>query len=135
MDVLVAGTPAPDPPTLLGSERMAGSLRSLADDYELDVFDTAPALLVADAVPLMSLVDGVLIVGCVGLTRREEAATLRDELAGLGAPILGVIANRVRKGSGRRYGYYPDERKRGRRLSPHPVSARPEQGHLSVAGE
>jgi Mrp family chromosome partitioning ATPase len=36
-------------------------------------------------------VDGVVIVGRVGLSRRDAAERLQQILAGSGAPLLGVI--------------------------------------------
>jgi Mrp family chromosome partitioning ATPase len=52
-------------------------------------------------------VDGVVIVGRVGLNRRDVAERLHQTLAGAGAPLLGVIANGFKSNRGS-YGYSYD---------------------------
>jgi Mrp family chromosome partitioning ATPase len=63
--------------------------------------------MLADAIPLMRLVSGVIVVGQLGRITRDDAIHLRDQLRNVEAPTLGVVANRVRaKGRGYGYGYY-----------------------------
>jgi Mrp family chromosome partitioning ATPase len=70
------------------------------------VIDTAPLSLVADAIPLMKRVDGVIVVSRLGLSRRDASSRLRDRLDKLGAPMLGVVVNDVsRRGGSYDYGY------------------------------
>jgi Mrp family chromosome partitioning ATPase len=61
--------------------------------YDLVVIDTPPLTAVSDAFPLLTNVDGVVIVGRVGRNRRDVAERLHETLSGAGAPLLGVIAN------------------------------------------
>jgi Mrp family chromosome partitioning ATPase len=70
---------------------------------DLVVVDTPPLTAVSDAFPLLSKVDGVIIVGRVGRNRRDVAQRLYETLTGAGAPLLGVVANGLK--SGRRGGY------------------------------
>lgn len=105
MDVIVAGRPSEDPMPLLESPRMGQILLSLSKIYDFIVLDTAPSLLAAETMPLMGKVGGVLVVSRVGVTTRDQARFLREELEALDAPLLGVIANGVKYG-GERYGYY-----------------------------
>jgi capsular exopolysaccharide synthesis family protein len=105
LDVLVAGgTLAPNPAELIESHAMEGLLEYAKNTYELIVIDTPPLTAVSDAFPLLSLVDGVVIVGRVERNRRDVAERLHDTLVGAGAPLLGVIANgfKARRGA---YGY------------------------------
>lgn len=105
LDVIVAGATPPNPAQILESEEMSKLVEELRAGYELTVIDTAPAVMIADAIPLMRLVDGVIVVGDLGKTTRDEAVHLRDQLRELDAPALGVVANRARSGRGY-YGYY-----------------------------
>jgi len=77
--------------------------------YDLVVIDTPPLTAVSDAFPLLSKVDGVLIVGRVGRYRRDVAERLHETLTGAGAPLLGVVANGFKSGRlGGSYGYAYD---------------------------
>jgi len=68
--------------------------------------------LVADAFPLMRLVDGVVVVGTIGRSRVGSAEQLHHVLSAGGAHVLGVIANRVR--SRRPLSYVADEPRAGK---------------------
>jgi succinoglycan biosynthesis transport protein ExoP len=92
-DVISAGSPAPNPFDLLDSERTRELLREARHDYDLVVVDTVPAPLVADAVSLMRLADGVLIVAPLGKARRDSGRRLANQVRGLGAHPLGVVLN------------------------------------------
>ena len=105
LDVIVAGGIPPNPAELLESERMSELLKSLQTMYDFVVVDSAPTLLVADPLPLMKQVGGVIVVSRMSNTTRDAAARLRDQLRDLDAPVVGVIANRVKVTSGERYGY------------------------------
>jgi polysaccharide biosynthesis transport protein len=97
LDVLVAGaTPPPNPAELIESRAMEATLEQLKSAYDLIVIDTPPVAAVSDAFPLLNKTDG-----------RDAAERFREVLDGVGAPVLGVIANRY-KLSGRdaySYGY------------------------------
>ena len=94
LDVLVAGTPEPpNPAELIESEVFAALLEQARGIYDLVVIDASPLSVVSDAFPLLRRVDGVVIVGWMGRNRRGEAERLRETLAAVGTPLLGVIAN------------------------------------------
>jgi capsular exopolysaccharide synthesis family protein len=107
VDVIVSGAVPPNPAELLESDRMAELLKYLATKYDLVLIDTAPASVVSDGIPLMKQVSGVLVVCRLGKTTRDAARHLRDQLTGLGAPTLGVVANRARSRTEAYYGYRP----------------------------
>ena len=75
------------------------------EHYELVVIDTPPLSVVSDAIPLLSRVDGVVIVSQIGKNTRDAAAFLRDRLTAMNAPLLGVVANGVSTKAGADYGY------------------------------
>ena len=94
LDVLVAGDVLPpNPGKLLESHAMTALLASAKSGYELVVIDTPPLTVVSDAFSLLGRVDGVVIVGWIGKSRRDSAEQLQQVIAGSGAPLLGVVAN------------------------------------------
>jgi receptor protein-tyrosine kinase len=106
LDVLVAGTiPPPNPAELIESRAMESVLQATKSIYDLVVIDTPPLTAVSDAFPLLRKVDGVVIVGRIGRNRRDVAERLHETLSGVGAPLLGVIANGVKLGGLGAYGY------------------------------
>src|SRR5665213_1007478 len=94
LDVLAAGAVLPpNPGELLESDAMDAVLEQAKSAYDLVVVDTPPLTAVSDAFPLLTKVDGVIVVGWIGRSRRDDAEGLQQILAGSGAPLLGVIAN------------------------------------------
>jgi capsular exopolysaccharide synthesis family protein len=93
IDVLMAGTAPANPTQLIESERMARLLEEAESEYDLVVIDTPPVTILPDGIPLMSHVDGVIVV--VGLRRetREDLEELRKRLEQVDAPLIGAIAN------------------------------------------
>jgi Mrp family chromosome partitioning ATPase len=59
---------------------------------------------VSDAIPLLSLVSGVIVVSRLDQTTRDAAAHLKDQLEHLHAPTLGVVVNGIAASDGF-YGY------------------------------
>ena len=106
LDILVAGAEPPNPAQLLEGRIMSALLQSLVLRYDFVVIDTPPAGVVADAFPLLRQVDGVIAVCRLGSTTHGAADKLRAQLDRLGAPILGIVANGMRRPRRhRRYGY------------------------------
>jgi capsular exopolysaccharide synthesis family protein len=96
LDVLIAGElPPPNVGELIESRAMEAVLERASAAYDLVVIDTPPLTLVADAMPLLTKVDGVIVVGRVGKSRRDAAEQLRKKLESLRAPVLGIVANGV----------------------------------------
>ena len=114
LDVLVAGAGLPpNPGELIETDRRSASametlLERAKSEYDLVVIDTPPLTAVSDAFPLLSRVDGVVIVGRVGRNRRDVAQRLHETLAGAGAPLLGVIANGFKARRNAPYAYAYD---------------------------
>lgn len=124
VDVLVAGaTLPPNPAELLESHAMESVLADAKSLYDLVVIDTPPLTAVSDAFPLLSKVDGVVIVGRVGRNRRDVAQRLHETLSGAGAPLLGVIANGFKSGRNDPYGYSYNYSEGRDRKSPPPTSS------------
>lgn len=106
IDVLIAGALAPpNPAELLESEAMRRLMSHLRSCYDLVVVDTPPLTVVSDAFPLLPQADGVIVVGRVGRNRRDVANRLRETLASVRAPLLGVVANGFKPGRLASYSY------------------------------
>jgi len=105
LHVVVAGTLPPNPADLLESTEMEELLSQCEREYDLVIIDTAPVLVVPDAVALFKRRIGVLIVARMGRTDRQSLSRLQKYLLLLEAPVLGVVANSIKISSGYRYGY------------------------------
>lgn len=111
LDVLAAGAVLPpNPGELTESYAMEAVLGQARSTYDLVVIDTSPLTAVSDAFPLLTKVDGVVIVGWVGRSRRDAAERLHQVLSSSGAPLLGVIANGVQSGGPHAYAYANDNK-------------------------
>ena len=109
LDVLVAGAGSPpNPSELIESRAMEALLEQAKSTYDLVVIDTSPLAAVSDAFPLLRKVDGIIIVGRIGRNRRDVAERLHETLNGVGAPLLGVIANGYKSSGPGSYGYAYD---------------------------
>jgi tyrosine-protein kinase Etk/Wzc len=88
-----------------GWERFGADLASWEQDYDLIVIDTPPLVSVPDAVPLLSHVGGVIVIGRLGSTPRAALARLKEQLETFDAPTVGVVVNSVGKDATYGYGY------------------------------
>lgn len=103
LDVLPSSVPGPpNPGALTESPTMDAVLAQARSTYDFIVVDTPPLGAVSDAFPLLAKVDGMVIVGRVGRSRRDLAEELHEVLSGGAANVLGVIANASRRPSARR---------------------------------
>jgi capsular exopolysaccharide synthesis family protein len=107
VDVLVAGgVLPPNPPQVMESHAMETLLDATRCDYDLVVIDTPPLVLLPDAFPLIRRADGVVIVSRLGHNRSDVASRLRETLASVDAPVVGVVANGYKRARGASsYGY------------------------------
>lgn len=93
--VIPAGGLPPNPTQLLGSRTMVDLLSTLAERFDLIIIDSSPISAVPDAIPLMRLVSGAVIVSRSDVVTRSAAIDLRKELEKLSVPTLGLVANAV----------------------------------------
>jgi Mrp family chromosome partitioning ATPase len=106
LHVIVSGAKPPDPPAMFAAASMAAMVERVAAQHDMVIIDSPPLLSVSDALPLMALVDGTVVVCRIGASSEEGARRAMD-LAGRvpGARILGLVVNGV-EGSSDRYGGY-----------------------------
>jgi capsular exopolysaccharide synthesis family protein len=107
LEVIVAGEPPPNPAALIESRRLERLLEAFSHSYDLVIIDTPPVAIVADAIPLLSQVNGVIVVSRLGRTSVDTARRFRKQLEELRAPLLGVVANGAKRdrGDDSYYGY------------------------------
>jgi Mrp family chromosome partitioning ATPase len=106
LSVLTSGSPAPNPPALLGSPAMGELLRSLTEENDCVLIDAPPPVEVTDCMPLLGQVDAIIVVVRMGHTREPSAQRLAQTLARTAsAPVIGVVANCVPRKDIERYGY------------------------------
>jgi polysaccharide biosynthesis transport protein len=116
LDVLVSGPIPPDPSELLDSPTFAQTgARLLAAGYDHILYDSPPALAVADPVIVASVVDAAIIVARAGRTPRESLQRAVQKFTQGGIKPIGIVLNDLdasRHGYGT-YGYYGRYEERG----------------------
>jgi polysaccharide biosynthesis transport protein len=93
--LLTSGGLPPNPSELLSSRRMAQIIARLNQLADIIVFDSTPALHVADTAVLSNRVDGVVLLVEAGQTHRTLAKQAIQNLERAGATVLGGVLNRV----------------------------------------
>ena len=107
LNVITAGSWAPRPAELLGSERFKGFLENVAKRYDLVICDCAPLLPVGDTLELIPQVDAALICIRLDQTTHEQALAAKAAIAHFPERPTGVVVTGVRPGrEGYYYGYY-----------------------------
>jgi tyrosine-protein kinase Etk/Wzc len=104
--ILPSGPIPPNPAELLQSGAMKELIAELESRADLVVFDSPPALLVADAMLLAGELDAAIVVSESGGVTRREVQHVRDTLQMAKARILGVILNKVQETPGSYYYNY-----------------------------
>ncbi|MBD1926556.1 polysaccharide biosynthesis tyrosine autokinase [Trichocoleus sp. FACHB-90] len=104
--VLTAGQIPPDPTRLLSSKRMQYLMEQLNAVFDLVIYDTPPILGLADGRLLAVHTNGVIMVARLGKTDRSVLLQAIDALKISSAPVLGMVANGVRRGTSGSYYYY-----------------------------
>jgi non-specific protein-tyrosine kinase len=104
IDVIVAGATPANPVELTESREMQELATQIGARYDLVVVDAPPPTLLADAIPLLKLADGVLVVAQVNKVTPEALGRLREELVSLDVRVLGIVGNRAATGREARYG-------------------------------
>ncbi|MCY0905728.1 polysaccharide biosynthesis tyrosine autokinase [Arthrobacter sp. H14-L1] len=107
--VLPAGIVPPNPVQLTTSEAMAATVKTLTEDYDIVVFDSAPLLPVSDSLALTRITDGALVVLKSNSTRRGQLRSAVDAVEAVNGHVLGLILNRVKDSKRHaKYGYEPE---------------------------
>ncbi len=103
--VLTAGPSTPNLFKLISSAAMRATLQKLAASEGFIVFDTPPALGLADARVISVVADATLLVVSCNEATRQAIVQTRDLLAQSGTHLIGIVLNKVADAGGRN-GYY-----------------------------
>jgi succinoglycan biosynthesis transport protein ExoP len=114
--VLQAGPRPPNSAELLGSAQMHGLLEEWKAEYDHVIIDSAPCLVVTDAVLVAQRTDVVLLVSRVGVTPRSGLHRASELLQFGSGHLTGIAVNDVRVaeqyygyGYGKYHGYYSEK--------------------------
>lgn len=111
VSLLLRGGQVPNPAGILASDSVRAMINLLRQDFDIIIVDTAPVGAVSDTVPLLSAADGLLLVGRLSYTTRDDVRRLRGLLDRAKSDnVIGVVANDLtafEAGAiyGRGYGY------------------------------
>lgn len=89
--VLASGPAVTAPGDVIASPGMAGLLARLREDADIVLLDAPPVTLATDAVELATRVDSVLLTVNAGHTKRGDAQRATEQLAQVGANLLGAV--------------------------------------------
>jgi capsular exopolysaccharide synthesis family protein len=95
LDVLPSGVIPPNSLALLGSKRMNSLIDDFSKTYDFVIVDTSPLLLVADALTLSKMSDGILLVARPGVTDSASAKAAKEALDQSSQNVLGLVINGV----------------------------------------
>jgi len=84
-------------PGLLESKQLSELIRKLRQEYDLVIVDTPPVLSLSDSVFISSLVDSTLLVVAWRDTPRSVIDKAVNVLRSAGAPLTGVLLNKVER--------------------------------------
>jgi tyrosine-protein kinase Etk/Wzc len=97
VDVLPAGTTAPNPAELLLTPRFARLLEELDQRYDYVIVDSAPVLPVGDTLGVVPHAAATLLVARAEQSTGRELIESNARLVGAGANVKGVILNGVKR--------------------------------------
>lgn len=93
LSVISTGKYPPNPSELLMRPALAEGLRALAQDHDLILIDTPPAVMLTDATLIAGASDAVLFVARHGVTRADELQDAKRHFEQAGLRVTGSILN------------------------------------------
>ena len=107
--LLASGPLPPNPAELLDSARMTELIAELHKRADVSIFDSPPALLLADAAILSSKVDRVLLTAESGRVTVDAVREVLRLMYHARASVLGVVLNKYRMPTAGFYQHYYEE--------------------------
>lgn len=131
LTVLPSGWIPPNPADLLNAREMTDVIARLRDSADVVIVDSPPLLPVSDTRVLLQIaeIDGIILVGRAGKSRRDRVQTARQVLDQSGRRVFGLVVTDVSGSIAGGYGYdykvspESDDGKRGSRSQAREVSA------------
>ena len=93
LQVMTSGPIPPNPAELLTSQMMATIMETLAQAYDVVIFDAPPILSVTDAQILSNKCDGTILVVSSGTAEKVSVVKAKEALVASQANIVGVVLN------------------------------------------
>lgn len=93
LNLLPAGTPAPNPAELLSRGNMANLLTQLGEHFDVILMDTQPAEEAADFQTVAARAQGALVAVRKNKARIREVAGIKDMVQAAGAQVVGAVVN------------------------------------------
>jgi capsular exopolysaccharide synthesis family protein len=110
LDVLTAGGSSKNPTQILNSERFSELIHELRLRYDRVFIDTPPVATVSDALSILPLVDGVILVIRFNMVKRKTANLSLRRLRESNVPIFGAVLNNLNtQVAGYYYSHYYDK--------------------------
>lgn len=106
LKVISFGAVPPNPSELLASEAMQELVKNVENDFDYIIFDTPPVGVVSDALPIIKLSDGVVIVAKHNHTTYPELSSTVDILERAEAKIIGITLNYAKLLTSKKSRYY-----------------------------
>ncbi len=105
----------PNPSALLSSQEMKDLLGALERQSDLVIVDTAAALAVSDALPLLQMSSGIMMIVRMNRSSRAAVRRLQKVIAASHGRVLGVVATGVTSAvqGYDKYGYYAQGERAG----------------------
>ncbi len=104
LDILPSGGSSKTPTQILSSEKFTNLIHELRLRYDRIFIDTPPVATVSDALNIVPLVDGVLLIIRYNMVKRKTAGVSLRRLSESNVPILGAVLNNLNIHV---VGYYP----------------------------
>jgi succinoglycan biosynthesis transport protein ExoP len=102
LHVLPGGSVPGDPMLYLSKSRLSGFINKLGVIYERLIIDTPPVNTVGDTLVISKYVDGIILVCDIEKVETEQLLEAIQRLRDSGAPLMGVVFNKVKKSRRRR---------------------------------
>jgi non-specific protein-tyrosine kinase len=106
LKVVPSGPVPGNPAELLGSDAMGRLLAQFREVAEFVILDSAPAMVVADALTLAPFVDAALFVADAEQTSRGAVVHARNQLEQVNVKVIGAVLNNFDPARARAPGYY-----------------------------
>ncbi len=114
LGIITAGDIPPNPADLILADAFVALIEKLRTTADPLILDGPPVLAVSDALQLGRMVDGVIVVLRWGSTSRQDLVAAMDELATVGANVIGTVVVGARARGANDY-YEADPQKTRRR--------------------
>ena len=91
--IVTAGPVSPNPPALLGSDRMQSFLGDMLSSFQFVILDAPPVMPLADTRVLARMAEGIILVVRAGRVPKSMVRRAYSLLEAAGGTVLGAVLN------------------------------------------